>query len=84
MQNLARQPSGSDFPLKAFSAKPEFIKAARAIQLGFLSSIQEWAALQKAFQRWPGPDNFDERGIQRISLSSLTAPHLKKVAATSV
>ena len=39
---------------------------------------EEWPALEKAFQRWLDPGNFDERGIQRLSLSSLTAPLLKK------
>jgi RimJ/RimL family protein N-acetyltransferase len=35
---------------------------------------EEWPALEKAFLRWLNPANFDERGIQRLSLSSLTAP----------
>jgi RimJ/RimL family protein N-acetyltransferase len=38
---------------------------------------QEWPALQQAFVRWLDPANFDERGLQRHSLSSLTAPLLK-------
>jgi RimJ/RimL family protein N-acetyltransferase len=37
---------------------------------------QEWPALEQAFVRWLDPANFDERGLQRLSLSSLTAPLL--------
>ena len=33
----------------------------------------EWPALKLAFQTWLNPDNFDEAGQQRVSLSSLTA-----------
>jgi len=36
----------------------------------------EWPALDRAFQRWLDPANFDERGRQRVSLSELTAPIL--------
>ena len=32
----------------------------------------EWPRLNEAFQRWLSPDNFDEAGVQRVSLSSLT------------
>lgn len=38
---------------------------------------QEWPALRAAYLQWLGPDNFDERGKQRVSLSSLTRPVLK-------
>jgi RimJ/RimL family protein N-acetyltransferase len=34
----------------------------------------EWPALRKAFQAWLHPDNFDESGRQRTSLSELTRP----------
>jgi RimJ/RimL family protein N-acetyltransferase len=44
---------------------------------------EEWPALEKAFLRWLDPGNFDERGIQRLSLSSLTTPLLKKVVAAT-
>ena len=33
----------------------------------------EWPALDRAFQRWLDPANFDEQGRQRVSLSALTA-----------
>ena len=36
----------------------------------------EWPALDRAFQRWLDPGNFDEQGRQRVSLSELTAPIL--------
>ncbi|BEE10845.1 GNAT family N-acetyltransferase [Aeromonas dhakensis] len=32
----------------------------------------EWLALQDCFARWLAPDNFDERGRQRLRLSELT------------
>ncbi|TNI22819.1 GNAT family N-acetyltransferase [Aeromonas dhakensis] len=32
----------------------------------------EWPALQACFARWLAPDNFDERGRQRLRLSELT------------
>ncbi len=32
----------------------------------------EWPALSEAFQAWLAPDNFDERGRQRIRLADLT------------
>ncbi|WP_429071581.1 GNAT family N-acetyltransferase [Aeromonas dhakensis] len=32
----------------------------------------EWPALQDCFARWLAPDNFDERGRQRLRLSELT------------
>ncbi|TNH77050.1 GNAT family N-acetyltransferase [Aeromonas hydrophila] len=33
----------------------------------------EWPALQACFERWLAPDNFDEQGLQRLRLSTLTA-----------
>lgn len=38
----------------------------------------EWPALQKAFQAWLAPANFDAQGRQRSQLSALTAPLLKQ------
>jgi len=37
----------------------------------------EWPLLEAAFTRWLSPGNFDEQGVQRISLSALTGPLLK-------
>ncbi len=37
---------------------------------------KEWPALEEAYLRWLAPENFDEQGRQRESLSSLTAPIL--------
>ena len=36
----------------------------------------DWPALATAFQRWLSASNFDEQGVQRIGLSTLTAPLL--------
>jgi RimJ/RimL family protein N-acetyltransferase len=38
----------------------------------------EWPPLQRAFQTWLAPENFDAQGKQRKRLSSLTAPLLKQ------
>jgi RimJ/RimL family protein N-acetyltransferase len=40
---------------------------------------REWPALRAAFARWLAPENFDETGRQRESLSALTGPLLKAV-----
>jgi RimJ/RimL family protein N-acetyltransferase len=40
----------------------------------FAAIDRDWPALQRAFQRWLAPDNFDARGEQRTRLSELTAP----------
>jgi RimJ/RimL family protein N-acetyltransferase len=37
---------------------------------------KEWPALRAAFERWLAPENFDERGRQRVALSELTSPVL--------
>jgi RimJ/RimL family protein N-acetyltransferase len=37
---------------------------------------KEWPALDAAFRRWLDPSNFDDRGRQRVALSTLTAPIL--------
>src|SRR6186997_238625 len=37
---------------------------------------REWPAVDRAFQRWLDPSNFDAEGRQRTSLSALTAPIL--------
>jgi RimJ/RimL family protein N-acetyltransferase len=38
----------------------------------------EWPVLERAFLRWLDPGNFDERGNQRLRLSELTAPIVKR------
>jgi RimJ/RimL family protein N-acetyltransferase len=38
----------------------------------------EWPALERAFQRWLDPANFDDRGNQRVRLSELTGSLLKQ------
>ncbi len=40
---------------------------------------QEWPALHSAFLRWLSPVNFNERGMQKVALSTLTAPILKNI-----
>jgi RimJ/RimL family protein N-acetyltransferase len=39
---------------------------------------KEWPALRAAFERWLAPGNFDENGRQRVALSALTEPLLRK------
>lgn len=43
---------------------------------------QEWPALEAAFQQWLDPSNFDERGQQRVRLSTLTAPILVQLGSS--
>lgn len=43
----------------------------------FAAIDAEWPALQAAFQRWLAPDNFDERGRQRVRLADLTRPLIR-------
>lgn len=38
----------------------------------------EWPALKAAFLQWLAPANFDERGMQRVALSALTGPLVKR------
>jgi len=33
---------------------------------------RDWPRLRGAFEQWLAPSNFDERGVQRVSLTSLT------------
>ncbi len=44
----------------------------------FAAIDQEWPELQKAFQRWLDPDNFENDGTQKISLSEFTKGVLKQ------
>lgn len=38
---------------------------------------EEWPALEAAFKQWLAPENFDEQGQQKVSLSTLTKPIVK-------
>jgi len=38
----------------------------------------EWPQLEQAYMRWLAPENFDADGTQRMRLSDLTAPVLKR------
>ncbi len=38
---------------------------------------EEWPALEAAFKHWLAPENFDEQGQQKVSLSTLTKPIVK-------
>lgn len=42
----------------------------------FAAIDKEWPLLKKAFETWLLPENFDEAGLQRVSLSKYTAPIL--------
>jgi hypothetical protein len=39
----------------------------------------EWPALRPMYEKWLDPVNFDEKGQQRLRLSDLTAPLLKRI-----
>jgi len=34
----------------------------------------EWPYLREAYEKWLAPDNFDEKGLQRLRLSALVSP----------
>src|SRR6185295_15195732 len=40
---------------------------------------REWPALDRAFQRWLDPENFDADGRQKVALSALTRPVLVNI-----
>jgi RimJ/RimL family protein N-acetyltransferase len=44
----------------------------------FAAIDSEWPALRNAFVAWLDPDNFDAAGKQRVRLSDLTGPILKR------
>ena len=44
----------------------------------FAAIDSEWPALDRAFQQWLDPANFDANGRQRVSLGTLTGPILVK------
>lgn len=44
----------------------------------FSITDREWPAIRAAHEQWLAPDNFDAQGLQKISLSALTAPLLRK------
>ncbi len=39
---------------------------------------RDWEQLRSRYERWLAPDNFDADGVQRESLSSLTAPLVRR------
>ena len=43
---------------------------------------REWPAVKKAFQAWLDPKNFDDKGTQNQSLSTLTAAAIEQVQAS--
>ena len=49
----------------------------------FAATDSDWPALERAFQRWLDPANFDAQGRQRTRLSVLTAPLLSRTAEGS-
>jgi RimJ/RimL family protein N-acetyltransferase len=49
----------------------------------FAAIDSEWPTLDRAFRQWLDPANFDERGNQRVSLRTLTAPVLVQIDPVS-
>lgn len=39
---------------------------------------RDWEELRSCYERWLAPDNFDADGVQRESLSTLTAPFVRR------
>ena len=46
----------------------------------FAAIDRDWPGLERAFERWLAPGNFDAQGRQRTRLSELTAPFLSRPA----
>jgi hypothetical protein len=44
----------------------------------YAATDRDWPALERAFARWLDPANFDADGKQKIRLSDLTGPLLKR------
>jgi len=45
----------------------------------FAMIAEEWPSLKAAYERWLAPDNFDERGRQRVRLSELTSAAIERL-----
>jgi len=45
---------------------------------------REWASLRDIFLQWLGPDNFDQTGRQKSSLSELTRPQIEPITPDGV
>ncbi|MCY4557163.1 MAG: GNAT family N-acetyltransferase, partial [Chloroflexi bacterium] len=39
---------------------------------------RDWEKLRSPYERWLAPGNFDAAGVQRESLSALTAPFVRR------
>ncbi|BBI98555.1 N-acetyltransferase [Ferrigenium kumadai] len=79
--NALNQPSRSAAQRLGLSFEGVFRQAAvnkgRNRDTAWYAAIDgEWPALDEAFQKWLSPDNFDNAGMQRVSLSELTEPIL--------
>ena len=75
--NALNQPSRQAAQRLGFSFEGVFRQAAvnkgHNRDTAWYSAIDsEWPRLNAAFQNWLLPDNFDDAGVQRVSLSSLT------------
>ncbi|WP_447828311.1 GNAT family N-acetyltransferase [Aeromonas hydrophila] len=76
--NACNQPSWQAALRLGFSYEGTFrqsrVDKGRTRDTAWFSVIDsEWPALQACFERWLAPDNFDEQGLQRLRLSTLTA-----------
>ena len=56
----------------------------RATLCGLLTTDGDWQWLRPAFETWLDPANFDADGVQRQSLSVLTAQALARPGARGV
>lgn len=79
--NALNQPSRSAAQRLGLSFEGVFRQAAvnkgRNRDTAWYAAIDsEWPALDAAFHQWLAPDNFDDEGRQRVSLSKLTGPIL--------
>lgn len=77
-RNLASRRAAERFGLsyEGVFRQAAVIKGRNRDTVWFAAIDAEWPRLQSAFEVWLAPENFDEVGRQRQSLSALTAPVL--------
>jgi RimJ/RimL family protein N-acetyltransferase len=79
--NALNAPSRSAAQRLGFSYEGTFrqhlvVKGRNRDTAWFAMTDSDWVNLGPCYRRWLAPDNFTPEGRQRLSLSTLTAPHL--------
>lgn len=66
------------FSFEGVSRQARVVKGRNRDTAWYAATDREWPDLRNAFLRWLDPANFDERGKQRVRLSSLTSHILRQ------